>query len=55
MAACIPSMGISPREPYRGTIHENKITKNLKIKHLQNLSTLKKLTIPLYGNANTES
>ena len=23
MAACIPSMGISPREPYRGKIPEN--------------------------------
>ena len=51
MAACIPSMGISPHEPYRVTVHENKM-KNLKIRHSQNLSTLKN---QLYGNANTKS
>ena len=41
MTACIPSMKIIPRELQRGTISENKITGNLKIRYSWNLSTSK--------------
>ena len=44
MAACIPNMGISPRESYRGTVCDNENQAFAEFKYLEKINYMVMLT-----------